>query len=152
MRACHVTLPPTPTANSTIPPPLPPSTPTNSLPPHPPPPPPPPTPEQTQITLQDKYPTEMTATAPCLHWDDPEDSLPIEREILQITHRFGRIQQILLQHSARESQLHEKVYEMKEMCIDWNQLSPDLTNKINIIEDLRHLVAVAEQQPTIDLA
>lgn len=59
---------------------------------------------------------------------------------------------MLLEHSARESRHHEKVYGLKELAIDWTQLSPDLTNKINIVEDLRHLVAVAEQNPTPDVA
>ena len=33
------------------------------------------------------------------------------------------------------------------MPIDWLQLSPDLTNKASIVEDLRHLATLAENQP-----
>lgn len=34
------------------------------------------------------------------------------------------------------------------MAIDWTQLCPDFSNKISIVEDLRHLVAVAEREPS----
>lgn len=61
--------------------------------------------------------------------------------------RFERIKQTLLQHSERESLLHEKVYGFKELPIDWGQLCPDLSNKISIVEDLRHLAGVAEHNP-----
>jgi hypothetical protein len=50
---------------------------------------------------------------------------------------------VLLHHSERESFLHEKLFGFKEMAIDWTQLCPDFSNKISIVEDLRHLAAAA---------
>jgi len=45
------------------------------------------------------------------------------------------------------------VYGFKEMTIDWLQLSPDLTNKVSIVDDLKHLVTLAENQPpTADIS
>jgi hypothetical protein len=56
-------------------------------------------------------------------------------------HRFSGIHKMLIGHSEKESDNHEKKRGFKVMPIDRRQLVPDYGNKVSIINDI---VALAE--------
>jgi hypothetical protein len=68
-----------------------------------------------------------------------------EQYIHELTQRLSQIALLFVSHSQKESEGMERRAGLKVMPIESTQLPPDFTNKISIIEDMRHLMGRLEE-------
>jgi len=65
----------------------------------------------------------------------------MEEQIEELQERYKDIHKLLIKHSGYESDLHECKRGYRVMEIDSSALSKDFSNKLQIIEDIKSLVA-----------